>query len=276
VLRSKGDAIRFESILDDLLGPERDLGVFERFTPSAEPLDDSAEQALEQRVRRLEFDLLNALVVVKAELALSANTRNFDVLLTLRPGGEPWTDLEVRLAPFNSDQTTLILAPQGETEFSFENINESNLSRFLRFEILHDGELQRAFLVKIDIAGMPPSRVSKIIKGIICDRDKFFEYLRFLLADGFDKEAGDTGKHGGSNPEAADGAAGIWDVTSPIFEQLLVTAARRPGRLKEIDGIIRQLLDEDDQDKKGIVPEEFLTLWEAFRAMLPPTTEASA
>jgi hypothetical protein len=126
--------------------------------------------------------------------------------------------------------------------------------------------------MKIDIAGMPASRVSNIIKGIICDQDKFFEYLRFLLADEFDKEGGS----GGETPtRQADGASGTWDVTAPIFEQLLITASRRPGRLKEIDGIIRQLMEGNEPDQKSVVPQEFLTLWEAFRTMIPPLTEVS-
>ena len=41
-LRGSSDAVQFEAILDDLLGPERNVGVFERFTPNAEPVDDSA------------------------------------------------------------------------------------------------------------------------------------------------------------------------------------------------------------------------------------------
>ena len=89
--------------------------------------------------------------------------------------------------------------------------------------------------MKIDITGMPAGRVSKIIKGIISDRDKFFEYLRFLLADDFDKEAGNREDDGGTQPATDDGTSGIWDVKSPIFEQLLITASRRPGRLKEIE-----------------------------------------
>ena len=271
-LRAIGDTGQFERLLDDLLGPERDVGVFEPFVPSTEPLDDDGQQALEQRVRRLEFDLFNALAVVRAEVVQSENTRNFDLMLTLRPEGTVWTDLEVRLAPFNSSHTSVVLAPEGQSEFQFVNINESNLSRFLRFEILHDKEPQRAFLMKIDIAGMPTSRVSKIIKGIISDQEKFFEYLRFLLADEFDKEGG-GGVHSGTRQ--ADGASGIWDVTSPIFEQLLITASRRPGRLKEIDGIIRQLMEGNEPDQKPVVPQEFLTLWEAFRGMIPPVTEAS-
>ena len=272
-MRGSSDAVQFETILDDLLGPERDVGVFEPFQPNAEPVDEDTQQALEQRVRQLEFDLFDSLEVIRAELVQSENTRNFDLLLTLQPGGTVWTDLEVKLAPFNSDHTTQVLAPAGPTEFRFENINESNLSRFLRFEIYHNKELQRAFLMKIDIAGMPTSRISKIIKGIISDRDKFFEYLRFLLADDFDKEAGNGGNDGGNKP--ADDASGLWDVTSPIFEQLLITASRRPGRLKEIDGIIQQLMEGDEQDDKRVVPQEFLTLWEAFRGMISKVSETS-
>ncbi len=271
-LRGSSDAVQFGRILDDLLGPERDLNVFEPFTPNEEPLDDEAEKALEQKVRRLEFELLNSLKVIRAELVQSENTRNYDLHLTLQPGAG-WDGLDVRLAPFNSDHDPKPLNSQEVTEFCFQNINESNLSRFLHFEILHKKEVQRAFLMKIDIAGMPAGRVSKIIKGIISDQDKFFEYLRFLLADDFDKEGGDDGKGSGKKGEADD--AGIWDVASPIFEQLLITASRRPARLKEIDGIIRQLLDGEDQDEKAIVPQEFLTLWESFRAMLPAVTEAS-
>lgn len=271
-LRGSSDAVRLEAVLDDLLGPERDVGVFEPFVPATGPVEEDAQHALEQRVRRLEFDLLDALEVVRAELLPSENARNFDLLLTLRPGGGAWDDLDVTVAPFNSDQQPAALAPAGPTEFRFENINESNLSRFLRFEILHDREPQRAFLMKIDIAGMPASRVSKIIKGIISDRDKFFEYLRFLLSDVFDKDAGEGGADAAPR-HAADLSAGVWDVRSPIFEQLLITAARRPGRLKEIDGIIRQLVEGDDQDQGKVVPQEFLTLWEAFRGMIPPDPE---
>jgi hypothetical protein len=269
-MRGSSDAVQFETILDDLLGPERDVGVFELFQLSAELVDEDTQQALEQRVRQLEFDLFDSLELIRAELVQSENTRNFDLLFTLQPGGTAWTDLEVKLAPFNSEHTTQVLAPAGPTEFRFENINESNLSRFLCFEIYHNKELQRTFLMKIDIAGMPTSRISKIIKGIISDRDKFFEYLRFLLADDFDKEAGNGGNDGGI--KQVDDASSLWDVTSPILEQLLISASRRPGRLKEIDGIIQQLMEGDEN---RVVPQEFLTLWEAFREVISKVSETS-
>ena len=273
-LRGSSDLVQFEVVLDDLLGPQRDIHIFEAFVPNAEAVDETAQKALDRRVRQLEFDLFSVLEIVQAELVKSENTRNFDLLLTLRPGGAEFSDLEVMLAPFNSDHKPQPLASVGQTSFRFENINEGNLSRFLCFEIYHNKVLQRAFLMKIDIAGMPAGRISKIIKGIISDRDKFFEYLRFLLADDFDKEAEDGTKGDESRSSEHDDGSSEWDVTSPIFEQLLVTASRRPARLKEIDGIIRQLVDGDEGEKKEIVPQQFLAVWECFRQMIPPTHEA--
>ena len=59
----------------------------------------------------------------------------------------------------------------------FENINESNLSRFLRFEIWQGAERLRAFLMKVEIDGLPETRVSRILRSIINSRDRFFEYF---------------------------------------------------------------------------------------------------
>ncbi len=271
-LRGSGEAVQFDRLLDDLLGPDRDAGVFERFVPPEESLDDAAEQALERRVRRLEFDLLNRLEVTRAELVRSPNSTNYDLLLSLRTDGIAWADLEVRLAPFNSDHTPQVLPQDGPVELRFENINESNLSRFLRFEILQGKECQRAFLMKIEIAGMPAGRVSTIVRGIVSDREKFFEYLRFLLADDFDKDADGGGKGGAKGAGKDDD--GAWVVQSPIFEQLLVTASRRPKRLKDIDDLITQLLD-GGEDGKEIVPQEFLEFWRAFRGATARPEEVS-
>lgn len=173
------------------------------------------------------------------------------------------------VAPFNVDVPPQPLTPDGPLTFTFENINESSLSRFLRFDIYHGKELVRPFLVKIDIAGLPETRVSTILKAIISDRDKFYEYLRFLLADEFDKGEGDGGDDSGTRKKNNEQGDGFWGMNATFFEQLLVTASRRPGRLKEINDIINQLLDKSDGEQKEIVPQEFLSFWSAFRKMVP-------
>jgi hypothetical protein len=181
----------------------------------------------------------------------------------------------VTIAPFNADVPPQPLAPDGPRTFSFENINESSLSRFLRFDIYDGKELVRPFLVKLDIKGLPETRVGTILKAIISDRDKFYEYLRFLLADEFDKGEGDGGDDTGSGTGDKEQGDGFWSLNATFFEQLLVTASRRPGRLKEIDDVINKLLDKGEGERKEIVPQEFLTFWSAFRRMVPQAKGAT-
>ena len=269
-LRGQGKSIQLEQVLDDLLGADRTKTVFEEFEPPKVVPDDDAERQLERQLRRLEYDLLTELEIVRAEVVKCANGTNYDLHLEVALGAIAWLDFNVMIAPFNADVQPQRLSPDGPLAFTFENINESSLSRFLRFDIYHGKELVRPpFLVKIDVKGLPETRVSTILKAIISDRDKFYEYLRFLLADEFDKgdaaEENDSGSQTG-NEEQGDG---FWSQNATFFEQLLVTASRRPGRLKEINDVIKHLLNGGEGERKEIVPQEFLTFWSAFGQIVP-------
>jgi hypothetical protein len=155
------------------------------------------------------------------------------------------------------------------TTFVFTNINESNLSRFLRFDIWQDSERLRSFLMKVDIQGLPETRVSRILRSIINSRDRFFEYLRFLLTDDLDKEPIGTEEEHNGHRSGGEGG-GIWDTSSPIFEQLLLAASRSPRRLQAIDDVIEQLRKEEGEDSpRRVVPAEFLEFWEAFKQIVP-------
>lgn len=268
-LRGRGKLIQLEQLLDDLLGADRKRTVFEEFQPPEAVPNDDAERQLEQQIRQLEYHLLAELQIVRAEVVKCANGTNYDLHLEVALGAIAWHDFRVTIAPFNVDVPPQPLSPDGPLAFTFENINESSLSRFLRFDIYHGKELVRPFLVKIDIAGLPETRVSTILKAIISDRDKFYEYLRFLLADEFDKGEGGGEDDPGSRATSEAQGDGFWGLNATFCEQLLVTASRRPGRLKEIDDVISQLLDKGEGERKEIVPQEFLTFWAAFRQMVP-------
>ena len=54
----------------------------------------------------------------------------------------------------------------------------------------------------------------------------------------------------------------------PIFEQLLVTASRNPDRLREVDRLIVSLRESTED---GVIPQDFLSLWEIFKAAIPHT-----
>ncbi len=272
-LRGSSSAVQLDRLKDELLGADEKGGIFQQYQPPPERADDSERKKLEEKLRLLEFALLKHMEIQRAEVTPSENEANFDLHLVLDPGPSAWNDLRVTVSPFNSDAAEpQVLPSESVTTFEFRNINESNLSRFLRFDIWQNAERLRSFLMKVDIKGLPETRVSRILRSIINSRDRFFEYLRFLLADDADKETIGTEPdedRGDSNGENAS----IWDTSSPIFEQLLLAASRSPRRLKSIDDVIQQLRKEDDEDvSRRVVPQEFLEFWEAFKEIVPQQT----
>ncbi|MDB4777835.1 phospholipase D family protein [bacterium] len=264
-LRGRSSSVQLDQLKDDLLGEDEKGGMFERYERPEEKPDDSDQKKLEEQLRRLEFQLLNSLEVKSAEVKRSENESNFDLFLSIHPGKMAWKGLNVKVAPFNSDGVTpRPLKPQGTNELAFRNISESNLSRFLKFEIWKGGVRHRQFLMKVQIEGIPDSRIGNILRSIIKNRDRFFEYLRFLLADDLNKDP--VGHSDEKNGKGRDGGS-FWDTATPIYEQLLLAASRSPKRLKAIDEIIVRLQQEElesDEDDR-IVPEEFLMFWEAFK-----------
>jgi len=271
-LRGSSAAVQLDRLKDELLGADEKGGIFQQYQPPQEPIDDSERKKLEEKLRLLEFALLKHMDIQRAEATHSENEANFDLHLVLDPGPSTWHDLKVTVSPFNADAAEpQELLPGCITTLTFQNINESNLSRFLRFDIWQGSDRLRSFLTKVAIAGLPATRVSRILRSIINSRDRFFEYLRFLLADDADKEPVGTepDERGKSNGEAAS----IWDTSSPIFEQLLLSASRSPRRLKAIDYVIEQLRKEDDEDPtRRVVPQEFLEFWHAFKQIVPQQT----
>ena len=270
-MRGSGAAAQLDRLKDELLGEDEKGGIFQPYEPPDEPLDDSEIRKLEKRLLELEFKLLSFSDEIRAEVTPSANEANYDLHLVVPRISAKLGDLSVTVAPFNSDGIEpMELSPKGATTLVFVNINESNLSRFLRFEIWQGGERLRAFLTKIDVEGLPETRVSRILRSIINSRDRFFEYLRFLLADDFSKGAIGTEADDNNRRNGDGDGTGIWDMSQPIFEQLLLSASRSPQRLKAIDDVIHQLRkDEDEQSESNIIPHEFLDFWEAFKQIVP-------
>lgn len=268
-LRGSSAAVQLDRLKEELLGEDECGGLFQPYEPPLERPDDTERRKLEERLRLLEFNLLK-LNILRAEVVPSENQVNYDLHLELDPGATEWLGMTVKVSPFNCDGIQpRELVSGGPMALTFPNINESNLSRFLRFEIWQGGERLRDFLLKVEIVGLPASRISRILRSIINSRDRFFEYLRFLLTDDLDKEPVGTGRDDVGGNSSSDGAS-IWDTATPIFEQLLLTASRSPQRLKAIDDLIEQLRKEDEKPgEKGVIPNEFLDFWAAFKQIVP-------
>lgn len=257
-LRGTGAAVQLDQLKDELLGKDEQGGIFQKYEAPDDPVDYTKIRKLEEQLRLLEFYLLKQLQIKTAEVKPSENGANYDLHLVLDPSSRKWSGLLVKLSPFNSDGIDPEeLSPGHISELVFHNINESNLSRFLRFEIWQGSERLRAFLMKVDIKGIPESRVSRILKSIINSRGRFFEYLRFLLADDLNKDpvGTDSGDVGGISTSEGDSA---WDASIPIFEKLLLAASRSPRRLQAIDDVIQQLRKEEGEESdSNVIPHEF-------------------
>jgi hypothetical protein len=267
-MRGKAPATRIRPRLKELTGDEDGAGPFVSFDPDAGSKDNAEERKKQEQTRRFEYALLNSNIHGLVEPA--ENGKNFDLHLTLeleRVPSHPGLVLTVK--PLNTSQS---LKPHrlhsGQTvTCTFANLSEVELSRFLHFRIEStDGELQHEFLLRIDIDDLPQDRLENILRKIIDSSDKFFDYLRFLLADEINKEdllaAVSAGVPPSSSPEISEG----WHFHLPIYEQLLVVASRSPRKLAEVDEIIRHLTTGDSE---AVIPETFLSFWEAFRSLIP-------
>lgn len=261
-LKSSAPATRLNKVRKQLLGNEEVGGLFVAFRPAEGGKEDEEEKRRRAVLRNLEYAILTA--EMRGTVSPSANELNYD--LTLRLDFRSVVSalpLSVAVRPFVLGVDEQVVQLGKVNVLTLMNISETGLSRFLHVAI-GDGQLTiREFLVRIDVDGIPTTRLDNIFKSIINSRDKFFTYLRFLLTDELSKEDFDapppkSGKH------SANGVG--WELDMPIFEQLLVTASRNPQRLREVDRVITSLREADGD---GVIPPEFMSLWEIFKAAIP-------
>ena len=191
-IRGKAPAIRIRQRLKELAGDENSNGPFVHFAPEAGGNDDPEERRRQEQIRRYEYALLRSNIY--GEVKAAENGKNFDLLLTLEIESVPsHPSLMLTVQPFNTSQKHKPHRLQtGRLETCvFQNLAEIELSRFLHFRIESTArELQHEFLLRIDIQGLPQDRLENILRKIINSRDKFFDYLRFLLVDEINRVPG--------------------------------------------------------------------------------------
>ncbi|MGJ8641782.1 MAG: phospholipase D family protein [Luteolibacter sp.] len=267
-LKTSVSRARIARTLIELTGEKGDDGPFTRFNPDQGGKDDPDEARKQALARRFEYALLKS--PKSARVEQSANGTNFDLHLSIDLKGvvSP-SEVVLKVQPFSErSRFKPVHLTAGEIcECRFENLAEVELSRFIHFRIeSKGGELQHEFLLRIDIEGLPADRLENILRKIINSSDKFFDYLRFLLADEISKEDLLATVSEINPPKGSADMGEGWHFHLPIYEQLLVTASRSPRKLADVDEIIRYLAT-DDSD--AVIPKEFLSFWEAFRSLIP-------
>lgn len=258
-LQGSAPSTRLRTVRKQLLGNEETGDLFIPFSPEQGGQETEEERQRRNSIRRLEYALLQA--DMRGKVTLAENQVNYDlnllIDLTSVPGDAAFS---ASVRPFVHGTEDQPLQFGQVNSLGFPNLSETSLSRFLHISLFEAGERLREFLVRIDIAGLPKSRLDNIFKSIIDSRDKFFAYLRFLLTDDISKEDLDDKE---PHRLRRKGDEECWNFEQPLFEQLLVTASRNPRRLLEVDRVITSLHDENG---KSVIPADFLSLWEVFKA----------
>jgi len=268
-LNGTATATRLTTVRKQLLGNDEAGELFTPFAPSDGGKDTQEDEKRRRAVRNLEYAILKA--DMQGHVAVSENQVNYDLVLTIdlrHISKEPLFSTRVR--PFVRGAEDQTLQCGQLNTLSFINISETSLSRFLHYTICDGDETLREFLVRINVAGMPITRLDNIFKSIIDSRDKFFAYLRFLLTDELAKDDLEDDPAKKNKNRESDGTC--WEFDMPIFEQLLVTASRSPYRLLEVDRVISSL---HEADGESVIPDDFFSLWEVFKAAVPQAKGAN-
>jgi len=146
-----------------------------------------------------------------------------------------------------------------ENNVEFENISLLNLSKYLILTIYEGKEKLDSLLVKMDLI-IPEEREDAIFNELINSKQKFFQYLQFILNPDQNSGALEISENGINENIGIESLQHLLGVNNSIYESLMIAASRSPRKLKEIDGIINRL-----QKLNSEVVSDFMPIWDAFK-----------
>lgn len=258
-LKSKENKYGVHSIKKELLGNDSGREFFEPFVFSEQTTGE--EDIIKQDIRRILHELIFFLDNKSMTAECEASTDmagKFDVIIQVKNRFHFKTDIyDISFTVYGREEYKSVTATE---EIRFEGINLVNLSPFLHWKVVHkESSITKEFMTKMDIK-LPENRRDSIFRSIIENKEKFFQFLQFLLGkDGGNISFIDTilQKNGFGNNSGF-----IWENETPILEELLINMSRNPERIVEIDRIIEKLSSNKEDCP---IPNEFLEFWEVFK-----------
>ena len=124
-------------------------------------------------------------------------------------------------------------------------------------------KLEHHFALGTKLIDLPDARDAEILRALIENRDAFLRYVRLLLEDVTEATKALFGAGQGGKISGVFGKTG----DAPILEDMVRSLAGDERQLQDIDRLIKRLSD-PDTGRSEVIPEEFLKLWETFRAVM--------
>ena len=204
--------------------------------------------------RVLSFELIKANWTLSAREAESDPTLfEVELLLADMPKLPEGLSVEVGLLPVRGSYRPI------ESVIRWNNLNINQLSAFLAVRITSQASSDTEHLVIQTDLDLPAgtNRERRIIEQLVDTEDKFMNYIRLLLQRHPDKNEWFNFDRAGGQESA--GALATLFGDSPIFEQLMLAAARDTEALERIQKMIDRL-----EGTSVPVPERFAQLWRHF------------
>ena len=258
-----------QSVQRELFGDAESNGPFRIYDIQDDEISTEQDD-WERELRQFEYELLKA--PCDGYVEHSRNSENYDLCLQFDLQGlDRFVSFEITVRPLTvgasiQDQALRLGVANAVT---FGVISEVDLTRFFVFRIESDEkEHVREYLRLVRVRGMPTERLSAIRRKIVDSREKFFAYLRFLIAPEIRKEdllvrlENEEQLESGSH-ESSSG----WHADLPVFEEMLVAASRSPHKIKKANRVIQELIRQQAKDRSGesVVPPDFADFWAVFQ-----------
>lgn len=143
----------------------------------------------------------------------------------------------------------------------FTNIAITNLSKYLVLNFYYNDERQKGVLVKMEVE-IPQDREDLIFNKLINSKDKFYQYLQFLLSPQDLRNTLQIDSHTNLKKDEHEATAlqNLFGMNNSIYEALMISASRDPKKLNEIDKVVNKLEQIDSE-----VIKDFMPIWTVFK-----------
>ncbi len=247
---------------EDQLSPDR-LGRYLReFEPYVTP-DVSKETAADRRLDDVRRRLATAQLALHCEQDAE---KRIEVALIASTLIEVQQDISIHVWPLLAgSQNGINVVKLDERPTVLGRLDLRDVTRWIGVN-LRDSEtgLEQSFTIGTELIGLPDERTAEILRSIIENREAFLKYIQLLLGDVSDATKALFAAGTGNSTIGEFGRS----FEAPILENMVRALSGDGRQLRDIERLVARL-DGAGDGESGVIPTEFLALWETFRAVLP-------
>lgn len=246
--------------IDRLTGLDDELGLRGLFIPY---LGDAGDGPSEEPSSPLDATR-RAIAAIPLEGTVEESQGGWTVCYRSRAPLRAAHDATIECWPLATAGNRRRVAGGDRLDACFETALE-NISGFLAFRITAPDATETAFVVPVELVGLPEARDRMLLRALIGSAERFLRYLLALL----DHDPAETDVlERASVGEAPEDPAAATATVVPVLEKLLRTMRRDPAKLASLHPLVADLARDD------ALPPGFADLWALIHAAAPTEGDA--